>query len=352
MSNASILVTGCAGFIGFHTAKKLLSEGKKVVGIDNLNPYYDVTLKKKRLAQLQAFDQFSFGKIDFSDHASMHAFWQKHQDEGAPILQVIHLGAQAGVRYSLKDPFAYIESNIQGFMVILELCRYQNGFKHLVYASTSSVYGANDKQPFQEEDFAELPMSLYAATKRANEHMAQSYYHLYSMPCTGLRFFTVYGPWGRPDMAAFLFGHGIMKREPIDVFNFGKMTRDFTYIDDIVQGILGALDHSKSLGVKKEGHKDALLRHRVYNLSNNKTETLMDFIQCIEEALGQSAIKNLMPLQPGDVPETFADITRAQKELGYQPSTSMKEGIHHLMSWFKEYYYPDDSFLCATRGER
>lgn len=336
---SSVLVTGCAGFIGFHTAKKLLDQGKIVAGIDNLNSYYDVNLKKSRLSILESYENFTFGKINFSDKDGMELFWLDQEKNNKPILEVIHLGAQAGVRYSLKDPFTYIESNVSGFMVILELCRHQKNFKHICYASSSSIYGANEKQPFKEDDTVNKPMSLYAATKLANEHMAQSYYHLYHIPCTGLRFFTVYGPWGRPDMAAFLFAHGIMKKEPIDVYNFGEMNRDFTYIDDIVSGVLGSLEKSKSLIVKKQDGKKELPLHRVYNLSNSKTEKLIDFIECIEECLGQTAIKNLMPIQPGDVPETYADISLAKSEIGYDPKTSMKDGMTILMKWFKEHYY-------------
>jgi UDP-glucuronate 4-epimerase len=319
------MVTGAAGFIGFHTALSLLKQGKTVVGLDNMNPYYNVQLKEDRLKILQAYPHFHFHKIDISDRESMKDIWEAH----APIHHVIHLAAQAGVRYSLVDPYPYITSNIMGFMVILELCRYQPGFQHLVYASTSSVYGTNKEMPFSETQRTDSPMSLYAATKRSNELMAQSYHYLYNLPVTGLRFFTVYGPWGRPDMSAFKFMKAMLAGEPIDVYNHGKMARDYTYIDDIVKGILGALTHLPEAANSQ--------MHRVYNLGNNRSESLMDFIKILEEALGMTAMKNFLPMQDGDVPATSADISAAMRDFGYIPSTRIQEGIPLLASWYKKY---------------
>lgn len=320
-----IMVTGAAGFIGFHTCLKLLKEGKVVIGIDNLNPYYDVNLKKNRLKKLQAFPNFHFHHADISDRVAMEQIWQTY----APIHHVIHLAAQAGVRYSLIDPYPYIISNIMGFMVILELCRYQPGFQHLIYASTSSVYGTNKEMPFSENQRTDSPMSLYAATKRSNELMAQSYHYLYGLPATGLRFFTVYGPWGRPDMSAFKFMKAMLADEPIDVYNHGKMARDYTYIDDIVSGILGALAH------RPQTPKDQ--QHSVYNLGNNHSESLMDFIELLEKSLNITAIKNFLPMQDGDVPATSADISAAVRDFNYAPSTRIEEGIPRLVAWYKEY---------------
>ncbi|MBX9805905.1 MAG: NAD-dependent epimerase/dehydratase family protein [Alphaproteobacteria bacterium] len=323
--SSAILVTGAAGFIGFHTSLALLKKGQTVVGIDNVNPYYDVKLKENRLKILQEYPNFHFHKIDISDRDAMEKVWKAH----APILQVVHLAAQAGVRYSLVDPFPYITSNIMGFMVILELCRYQPGFQHLVYASTSSVYGTNKDMPFSESQRTDSPMSLYAATKRSNELMAQSYHYLYNLPVTGLRFFTVYGPWGRPDMSAFKFMKAMMAGEPIDVYNNGKMARDYTYIDDIVDGIIGALGHTPSVA------NDQM--HPVYNIGNNKSESLMDFIGLLEKSMDMTAVKNFMPLQDGDVPATAANISAAQNDFGYAPTTPIAVGIPRLVAWYKEY---------------
>ncbi|MCE3231033.1 MAG: hypothetical protein K0R76_65 [Alphaproteobacteria bacterium] len=320
-----VMVTGAAGFIGFHTALSLLKQGKTVVGVDNMNPYYSVTLKKDRLKLLQAYPDFHFHEVDISDRESMNDVWQAH----APIHYVIHLAAQAGVRYSLVDPYPYITSNIMGFMVILELCRYQPGFQHLVYASTSSVYGTNKEMPFSETQRADSPMSLYAATKRSNELMAQSYHYLYNLPVTGLRFFTVYGPWGRPDMSAFKFMKAMLSGEPIDVYNHGKMARDYTYIDDIVRGILAALTHQPKGGNEQ--------MHPVYNLGNHHSESLMDFIEILEKSLNINAVKNFLPMQDGDVPATSADISAAARDFGYAPSTRIHEGIPRLVSWYKDY---------------
>lgn len=330
----SYLVTGCAGFIGFHTVQQLLSQGKRVVGIDCMNAYYDPNLKESRLNILKENKNFHFHQIDFSEYAHVKGVFDAHQEQGFPLLKVIHLGAQAGVRYSLLEPFPYITSNINGFLSILEACRYQKDFKHLVYASTSSVYGQNKESLFTEDQRTDHPMSLYAATKKANEMMAQSYHHLYDLPVTGYRFFTVYGPWGRPDMSAFKFAHAIMKDEPIDVYNYGDMERDFTYIDDTVEGILGGLERSRRLSKGKE------LSHPVYNLGNNKGEKLMDFIALIEEGLGKKAQKNMLPMQPGDVPATTAGIDQAFNDFGYQPKTTIQEGLPKLLKWFKDFYYP------------
>jgi UDP-glucuronate 4-epimerase len=321
----AIMVTGAAGFIGFHTALTLLKQGKVVIGVDNLNPYYDVQLKKDRLKLLQAYPNFIFHEADISDREAMGRIWKEH----APIHHVINLAAQAGVRYSLLDPFPYITSNIMGFMVILELCRHQPGFQHLVYASTSSVYGTNKEMPFVETQRTDSPMSLYAATKRCNELMAQSYHHLYNLPVSGLRFFTVYGPWGRPDMSAFKFMKSMLADEPIDVYNHGNMSRDYTYVDDIVAGILGALDHPQQVA------KDEL--HPVYNLGNNQCESLMTFVQVLEQSLNITAKKNFLPLQDGDVPATAADISAATKAFGYHPSTPIQVGLPRLVAWYKEY---------------
>ncbi|MBM3633087.1 MAG: NAD-dependent epimerase/dehydratase family protein [Alphaproteobacteria bacterium] len=320
-----IMVTGAAGFIGFHTALSLLKQGKTVIGIDNMNPYYDVKLKEDRLKLLQAFPTFRFHAVDISDKKAMEEIWQVH----APIFHVINLAAQAGVRYSLMDPFPYITSNVMGFMVILELCRHQPNFQHLVYASTSSVYGTNKDMPFEETMRTDSPMSLYAATKRSNELMAQSYSHLYDLPVSGLRFFTVYGPWGRPDMSAFKFMKAMLAGEAIDVYNHGEMARDYTYIDDIVDGILGALNSPTKV------KKDEL--HPVYNLGNNHSESLLHFIEILEESLHIKAIKNFLPLQDGDVPKTAANITKAMKTFGYAPATPIHVGIPRLVAWYKEY---------------
>jgi UDP-glucuronate 4-epimerase len=323
--NFPIMVTGAAGFIGFHTAHTLLKQGKTVLGIDNLNSYYDVQLKKDRLKILEIFPNFHLEQVDISHKDAMEKVWQKH----APIHQVIHLAAQAGVRYSLIDPFPYITSNVMGFMVILELCRHQPNFEHLVYASTSSVYGSNKEMPFKETQRTDSPMSLYAATKKSNEMMAQSYHHLYQFPITGLRFFTVYGPWGRPDMSAFKFMKAMLAGTPIDVYNHGKMSRDFTYINDIVTGILGALAHPQKLSKDQQ--------HPIYNLGNNRNESLMHFIEILEKELNITALKNYLPLQDGDVPETIADISAAAHDFGYQPTTPIEVGLHHLVAWYKEY---------------
>ena len=331
-----VLVTGAAGFIGFHTARMLLDRGDHVVGLDNLNDYYDVTLKQARLAQLEGRNGFSFAKIDLSDRKAMEEVFATGKFD-----RVINLAAQAGVRYSIENPHAYVESNLIGFMNILEGCRH-NDVQHLVYASSSSVYGANTAKPFSIHQNVDHPLSLYAATKKSNELMAHTYAHLYALPVTGLRFFTVYGPWGRPDMALFLFTKKILANEPIDVFNNGEHSRDFTYIDDIVEGVVRTLDR---VAAPNEGWDGASPDpgtsagpYRLYNIGNNNPVQLMDYIACIEKALGREAIKNFLPLQPGDVPETYADIDDLVRDIGYQPATGIEDGIANFIEWYREYY--------------
>lgn len=323
-----VLVTGAAGFIGYHTSQALLARGDTVIGLDVMNSYYDVTLKEARLANLTAQQGFTFVKADISDAAALQALFTEHPD----IEGVINLAAQAGVRYSLTDPFAYIHSNLLGFVTLLEEAKKLKSLRHFVYASSSSVYGANEKRPSGVEDPVARPISLYAATKSSNELIAHAYSSLFNIPLTGLRFFTVYGPWGRPDMAAFIFTKNILEGQQIEVYNQGRMRRNFTYIDDIVQGVLGALDHpAQSKG-------DKLPPFALYNIGNNKSEELLDFIQTLESYIGQKANMNLMPLQPGDVKETLADIDATQRDLGFKPTTDMKEGLKHFVAWYKEYY--------------
>ncbi|RLB14565.1 MAG: protein CapI [Deltaproteobacteria bacterium] len=314
----SVLLTGAAGFIGFHVSKRLLEEGHAVIGVDNLNPYYDVTLKEGRLDILRNYDTFSFYKADLQDWEALEGIFKKHVPE-----VICNLAAQAGVRYSLTDPFSYQKSNLEGFLNILELAKRYHS-KNLVYASSSSVYGSNKKVPFSVEDRVDHPISLYAATKKANELMAHAYHYLYDIPCTGLRYFTVYGPWGRPDMALFLFTDAILKGRPIEVYNYGKMRRDFTYIDDVVDGTIAALHRPFS--------------YEIFNLGNSQPVELMEFIRILEEELGRAAQKNMLPLQPGDVPETAADIEKSKRMLGYEPKTSVKEGIRRFVKWYREHY--------------
>ncbi len=319
-----VLVTGAAGFIGYHVCEALLTQGARVTGIDNLNSYYEVSLKDARLKNLQAKKEFSFLKLDIADRTAMLALGNKHSN----ITHIAHLAAQAGVRHSLTDPYTYVTSNVMGQVVMLELARLLPALQHFVYASSSSVYGANTKLPFAVEDETEQPNSLYAATKKADELIARTYAHLYAVPATGLRFFTVYGPWGRPDMAAFLFTKAILADEPIKVFNNGEMWRDFTYIDDIVSGILGALAHEPS----------AKPPHSVYNLGNHKSEKLTDFIATLERALGKKARMNFEPMQPGDVASTFADIEASRRDLGFEPKTPIAQGIPRFVEWYRNYY--------------
>lgn len=322
----TIFVTGAAGFIGSHVSHVLLDRGETVVGIDNLNAYYDPKLKEARLARLTAKPGFHFVKADIADTPTIQALFAEHKPDA-----VVHLAAQAGVRYSLENPHAYIESNIIGHLNIIEGCRATPHLKNLVYASSSSVYGGNTKQPFSVSDPVDTPVSLYAATKKSDELMTYCYSHLFKFPATGLRFFTVYGPWGRPDMAAFLFTDAIVKGQPINVFNHGQMKRDFTYIDDIVSGIVAALDRPAAPDARG-------VRHRVYNLGNHKSEKLLDYIAIIERALGKTAVKNMMDMQPGDVPESYADITDSQNDLGYQPTTSIDVGLPKFIEWYKAYH--------------
>ena len=314
----TILVTGSAGFIGFHLSGKLLDLGYRVVGIDNLNPYYDVGLKKARVDLLNPHENFRFIKGDIQDLPTLQQVFGEHQ-----ITRICNLAAQAGVRHSLKDPFSYQKSNIEGFLNLLEMAR-EFQVENFVYASSSSVYGKNKNNPYSVEDRVDNPISLYAATKKANELMAHAYSHLYDIPCTGLRFFTVYGPWGRPDMALFLFTDAILHDRPINVFNYGDMRRDFTYIDDIVAGTVSAIEQPAP--------------YEIFNLGNSDSTTLMDFIQAIESELGRKAEKNMLPMQPGDVAETSADITKSKEKLGFSPKTPLKEGIRAFIAWYRKYY--------------
>jgi UDP-glucuronate 4-epimerase len=331
-----ILITGAAGFIGFHTAKALLDRGDEVLGLDNLNPYYDVTLKEARLAQLMARRGFAFIKAGLQDRTAIVPLFAEHKPH-----RVIHLAAQAGVRYSLVDPHAYVDSNIAGFLNVLEGCRH-NSVEHLVFASSSSVYGANTRMPFSVHQNVDHPLSLYGATKKANELMAHAYAHLYRLPVTGLRFFTVYGPWGRPDMSPFIFTGKIIRGEPIDVFNEGRHARDFTYIDDIVQGAVRVIDKVAIANPEWSGDRPdpatSLAPYRLYNIGNHAPVQLMDYIACIEKATGRTAIVNMLPMQPGDVPATFADVKDLKAEIGFEPKTPIEEGIKRFVTWYREYY--------------
>jgi len=331
-----ILVTGAAGFIGYTLSTRLLERGDEVIGVDNLNDYYEVDLKLARLARLKHYPNFRFIKLDIADREAIEELFAKEQ-----FTNVMHLAAQAGVRYSLTNPHAYIEANIVGFMNILEGCR-RNSIKHLVYASSSSVYGANTHMPFSIHDNVDHPVSLYAASKKANELMAHTYSHLYQLPTTGLRFFTVYGPWGRPDMSLFLFTRNILEGKPIDVYNHGNHRRDFTYIDDIVEGVVRVVDSPASINDKWSGDKPdpgtSLSPYRLYNIGNNNPVHLLTFIETLEECLGKKAIKNLLPMQPGDVPDTYADVSDLISDLGYKPQTLLADGIKNFVEWYKEYY--------------
>ncbi|WP_119352607.1 NAD-dependent epimerase [Azohydromonas sediminis] len=331
-----ILVTGAAGFIGMHTAQRLLARGDEVVGLDNLNDYYDVTLKQARLARLEGHKGFRFVRLDVADRAGMEALFARERFD-----RVIHLAAQAGVRYSLTNPHAYVESNLVGFMHVLEGCRH-HGVQHLVYASSSSVYGGNTKLPFSEHDSVDHPVSLYAATKKANELMAHTYSHLYGLPTTGLRFFTVYGPWGRPDMALFLFTKAILEGRPIDVFNHGQMQRDFTYIDDIVEGVVRVTDRTATPNAAYVSDAPdpgtSNVPYRVFNIGNHQPVPLLDFIACIERALGMKAEKRLLPMQDGDVPATYADTDALREWVGFQPATPIQVGIERFVAWYRDYY--------------
>jgi UDP-glucuronate 4-epimerase len=331
-----ILVTGAAGFIGFHTSRMLLERGDEVVGLDNLNDYYDVSLKQARLDILKRSPKFSFVKLDLADRKEIPALFAREK-----FARVIHLGAQAGVRYSIQNPLAYIDSNVLGFANVLEGCRH-NGVEHLVYASTSSVYGANTKMPFSVHQNVDHPLSFYAATKKANELMAHTYAHLYQLPVTGLRFFTVYGPWGRPDMALFLFTRNILAGKPIDVFNYGNHRRDFTYVADIAEGVVRAVDRPAQGNAAWNGDAPdpgtSKAPYRLYNIGNNAPVELMRYIEVIEQCLGKKAQKNLLPLQQGDVPDTYADVEDLVRDVGYRPATSVEEGIRNFVAWYLEYY--------------
>lgn len=331
-----ILVTGAAGFIGFHTSKLLLERGDEVIGLDNLNDYYDVSLKDARLAILESMSGFRFAKIDLADRPAMEALFA-----GNRIDRVIHLAAQAGVRYSIENPHSYVDSNVVGTLHILEGCRH-HAVEHLVYASTSSVYGSNTHMPFSVHQNVDHPLALYAATKKATELMAHSYSSLYSLPTTGLRFFTVYGPFGRPDMALFLFTKAILAGEPIDVFNYGNHRRDFTFVDDIVQGVVRSMDHvAPSNPDWDSDHPDPATSsapYRIYNIGNNQPVELMRYIEVLEECLGRKADKNLLPLQPGDVPDTYADSQSLVDAVGYQPATPVEVGVARFVEWYVDYY--------------
>jgi UDP-glucuronate 4-epimerase len=331
------LVTGAAGFIGFHVSQYLLKRGDKVLGIDNINDYYDPRIKESRLVMLQEHEQFDFIKMDIADTEAMQQLFADHAFDG-----VVNLAAQAGVRYSLKNPHAYMNSNITGFLNILEGVRHSDSIEHCVYASSSSVYGANTLQPFSEHHNIDHPVSLYAASKKANELMAHSYSHLYGIKTTGLRFFTVYGPWGRPDMALFLFTKGILNDEPINIFNNGNMIRDFTYIDDIVEGVVRVLDNPPAANPDWNGDAPdpatSYTNYRVFNIGNNSPVKLMDFVEAIENALGKKAIKNFMPLQAGDVPSTCADVSELEKAVGFKPNTSVQQGINNFVAWYRDYF--------------
>lgn len=336
MTSSKILVTGAAGFIGFHLSKRLLASGYQVVGLDNLNDYYEVGLKESRLSILRNLDNFSFHKIDLLDKTSIDKLFSVSQFD-----HVVNLAAQAGVRYSITNPYAYLDSNITGFLNILEACR-NFPVKHLVYASSSSVYGANRKMPFSVHDNVDHPLALYAVTKKSNELMAHSYSNLYNIPTTGLRFFTVYGPYGRPDMALFLFTKAILEGRPIDVFNQGKMKRDFTYVDDIVEGIVRLIPKPpKGNGEWSGVNPDpatSFAPYKIYNIGNNSPVELLHFIEVLEDKLGKKAAKNLLPLQEGDVPETYADVNDLMRDVDFKPSTSIETGIGNFVAWYKDYY--------------
>jgi UDP-glucuronate 4-epimerase len=331
-----VLVTGAAGFIGYHTAKLLLARGDEVVGLDDLNDYYDPNLKQARLELLQPAPNFRFVRADLADRAPLEQLFKAERFQ-----RVVHLAAQAGVRYSLTNPHSYIQSNVTGFLHVLEGCR-DTQVEHLVYASTSSVYGANGRLPYSESQCADHPLSLYAATKKANELMAHSYSSLYGIPTTGLRFFTVYGPWGRPDMALFLFTSNILAGKPIDVFNEGHHQRDFTYVDDIARGVAAALDHVAVPNLAWDPtHPDpasSAAPYKIYNIGNHRPVTLQRYIEVLERCLGAKAIKNLCPKQPGDVNDTWADVEALVHDVGYRPSTSLEEGVKHFVEWYLEYY--------------
>ncbi len=335
-SASAVLVTGAAGFIGYHVAAKLLARGDRVIGLDSVNDYYDVRLKEARLAELSPIEGFRFVRADLADRAAIAKLFAEE-----PIQRVVHMAAQAGVRYSLVNPHAYTDSNVEGFLNILEGCR-RAGVTHLLYASSSSVYGGNTRRPFAVDHNVDHPVSLYAATKKANELMAHTYAHLYGLPCTGLRFFTVYGPWGRPDMALFLFTKAILEGKPIDVYNHGKMQRDFTYIDDVVEGVVRVLDRNPAPNTAWSGERPdpgtSWAPYRLYNIGNHAPVELLRFIEVLEEALGRKAEKNFLPMQPGDVPATYADVSALVRDVGFQPSTTIEVGIPRFVEWYRRFY--------------
>jgi len=331
-----VLITGTAGFIGNNLAMRLLERGDEVIGIDNLNDYYDVNLKKARLERIINDKGFTEARIDLADRDAMAAVFKKHKPH-----RVVNLAAQAGVRYSLENPHSYVDTNIVGFTNILEGCRY-NDVEHLVYASSSSVYGINTKMPFSVHQNVNHPVSLYAASKKANELMAHTYSHLFNIPTTGLRFFTVYGPWGRPDMALFMFTRNIIEGKPIDVFNYGKHRRDFTYIDDIVEGVIRVLDKPAQPNPDWDSDNPdsatSKAPYKIYNIGNNNTVELMHYIEVLEDCLGKKAEKNMLPLQPGDVPDTYANVDDLVNDMGYKPNTRVEDGIRNFVEWYKDYY--------------
>lgn len=332
----NVLVTGAAGFIGYHLSKRLIENGYKVTGIDNMNPYYDVKLKETRLSHLTSSENFTFSQINLEDLNDLEKVFEEHEFD-----VVVNLAAQAGVRYSLKNPHAYVNANIVGFVNLLECCRY-NHIKHLVFASSSSVYGANTLMPFSIHHNIDHPVSLYAATKKSNELMAHTYSHLYGLPCTGLRFFTVYGPWGRPDMALFLFTKAILEDKPIKVFNHGKMQRDFTYIDDIIEGIVRVMANKPEPNPSWSGNSPdpgtSYTNYKIYNIGNNQPISLERFIEIVEDTLGKKAIKEMMDLQPGDVTATYADVDDLINDVGFKPATPIEVGIKNFIEWYKAFY--------------
>ena len=336
MPNNTILTTGAAGFIGFHVAQRLLSDGREVVGVDSVNDYYNPKLKEARLELLKRNSKFTFVKLDLADRAASKSLFEHHR-----FPAVVHLAAQAGVRYSLQNPHAYVDANIEGFINVLEGCRH-NGCEHLVFASSSSVYGANTKLPFSVQDNVDHPISLYAASKKANELMAHAYSHLYRIPATGLRFFTVYGPWGRPDMAMFIFAKAILAGQPIKLFNHGKMRRDFTYIDDVSQAVVRLIDRPPQGRPDWDGSRPdpatSAAPWKVYNIGNNRPEELMYVVSLLEQEFGRTAIKEMLPMQPGDVEATYADVAELEHDIGFRPSTSIEDGIASFAKWYREYH--------------
>jgi UDP-glucuronate 4-epimerase len=336
VSNDPVLVTGAAGFIGSHVARRLLETGRSVVGVDNMNAYYDPALKQARLKQLEGHAKFRFIKLDLADRAGVPALFAAEK-----FPYVVHLAAQAGVRYSLQDPHAYVDANIQGFTNVLEGCRH-NGCRHLLYASSSSVYGANTKLPFRTSDNVDHPISLYAASKKANELMAHSYAHLFRLPATGLRFFTVYGPWGRPDMAMWIFTKAIMEGHPIRLFNHGRMRRDFTYVDDVVESVVRLIEKPAAPDPSWSGDKPDSARSaapwRIYNIGNNRPTDVPHVVELIEKALGRTAQREMLPMQPGDVPATYADVDDLMRDVGFRPSTPIAEGVARFVAWYREYH--------------